>query len=104
MKSEYIYIYGQELHQQSLTVYISSNASSHRNLRINGIIKLLNTKTTSSSPNQRKMYPGQFIDDVLLLQDLKLKKGCFLVVLGLVQVVERLELLERWVGADLLLL
>lgn len=50
------------------------------------------------------MYPGQFIDDVLLLQDLKLKKGRFLVVLGLVQVVERLELLERWVGADLLLL
>lgn len=47
-------------------------------------------------------YPGQFIDDALLLQDLQLQKGYFLLIVRLIQVIQRLELLQRRMRADLL--
>lgn len=55
-------------------------------------------------PKKKGEYPRQFVDHVLLLQDLKFEKGYFLVIMRLVKVIERLELLQRRMGADLLLL
>lgn len=50
------------------------------------------------------IYSGQFVDDALLLQDLKLQKGYFLFVVCLIQVIQRLQFLQRQMRADLLLL
>lgn len=52
----------------------------------------------------KKTYSCQFVDHALLLQDLKLEKGYFLVIVSLVQVIQRLQLLQWRMGADLLLL
>lgn len=51
---------------------------------------------------ERPVYPGQFIDDALLLQDLQLQKGYFLLIVRLIQVIQGLELLQRRMRADLL--
>lgn len=50
------------------------------------------------------IYSGQFVDDALLLQDLKLQKGYFLFIVCLIQVIQRLQFLQRRMRADLLLL
>lgn len=53
---------------------------------------------------EKETHSCQIIDYALLLQDLKLEKGYFLVIVCLVQIIQRLQLLQWWMGADLLLL
>lgn len=50
----------------------------------------------------KDIYSGQFVDDALLLQDLKLQKGYFLFIVRLIQVIQRLQLLQWRMRADLL--
>ena len=49
-------------------------------------------------------HSGELVHHGLLLQDLQLEEGQLLLVVSLVQVVQRLELLQRSVGAHPLLL
>lgn len=58
----------------------------------------------TSQHKRQRTYSCQFVDYALLLQHLELEKRYFLVVVCLVQVIQRLELLQRRMGADLLFL
>lgn len=53
---------------------------------------------------RQRTYSCQFVDYALLFQHLELEKRYFLVIVCLVQVIQRLELLQRRMGANLLLL
>lgn len=60
----------------------------------------------SHKKKKKRTHSCQLVDDALLLQYLQLKELNLLVVMCLVQIIQRLTVgfLQRWVGADLLLL